>query len=234
MSSIVSSSDDVSSRPTIVRALSILLVDDHPVMRAGVKSLFGADKDFDVVGEADDGFAAVMLFDKLKPDVVVMDVSLPKLGGAEATKRIVQAHPGARVLGLSAHEDVSFARLLLGAGASGYALKRSAGEELVRAARVVADGGIYVDPTLAGQLITSPQRRGGTPPTLSIASLSGREAEVLRLIAHGHTSREMAETLGLSTRTLETYRSRAMSKLNLGTRAELIRYALRCGWLRST
>jgi DNA-binding NarL/FixJ family response regulator len=140
--------------------------------------------------------------------------------------------PTARVLALSAHEDLSFAKLLLSAGAVGYALKRSACDELVRAVRIVAKGGTYIDPSLAGHLIGSGQRRI-SPTGVPTASLSEREAEVIRLIAHGHTSREMAQALGLSPRTLETYKARAMSKLNLRTRAELIRYALRSGWLRS-
>jgi DNA-binding NarL/FixJ family response regulator len=138
-----------------------------------------------------------------------------------------------RVLAFSAHEEVAFARLLLSAGASGYALKRSACDELVRAVRVVAKGGTYVDPSLARVLMGSGQRRQSPSGGLAV-SLSEREGEVIRLIAKGHTSKEMAQTLGLSPRTLETYKARAMSKLDLRTRADLIRYALRCGWLRDT
>jgi len=161
-----------------------------------------------------------------------MDVSLPQLGGTEATKRILAADPSLRVLALSAHEEAAFARVLLDAGAAGYALKRSACDELVRAIHIVAAGGTYVDPSLAGALVGIGQRRHSAGGGMPAVSLSEREAEVIRLIAEGHTSKEMAQTLGLSPRTLETYKARAMSKLNLRTRAELIRYALRSGFAR--
>jgi DNA-binding NarL/FixJ family response regulator len=224
---------DVASngKPNESQKIRVLLVDDHPVMRSGVKTLLSAESDFDVVAEAGDGLTAVSLARSVLPDVVVMDVSLPHLGGTEATKRILAADPALRVLALSAHEEAAFARVLLDAGAVGYALKRSACDELVRAIRIVAGGGTYVDPSLTGALMGVGQRRY-SPGQMPAVSLSEREAEVIRLIAEGHTSKEMAQSLGLSPRTLETYKARAMSKLNLRTRAELIRYALRSGWLR--
>ena len=222
---------DVGQRPVAAKKLRVLLVDDHPLLRAGIKSLLTGEGDLDVVAEADNGYAAIKLARKLTPDVIVMDVSLPHLGGAEATKEILVADPSSRVLAFSAHEEAAFARLLLSVGAAGYALKRSACDELVRAVRIVAQGGTYVDPSLAGTLMGGGQRRQ-SPSGVPIISLSEREAEVIRLIAKGHTSKEMAQTLGLSPRTLETYKARAMSKLNLRTRADLIRYALRCGWLK--
>lgn len=211
--------------------ISVLLVDDHPVARAGMKALLTAERDIQVVAEADDGLKAVSLAGKHVPDVVVMDLVLPHLGGVEASKQVLQAAPRTRVLIFSAHEDVAVARSLLAAGASGYFFKRSAGEELVRAVRVVAGGGTCVDPGLVDQLIGKKELRR-SPTGVQVPSLSEREAEVLRLIARGHTSREMAVALSLSPRTLETYKARAMSKLNLRTRADLIRYAVRCGWLR--
>lgn len=213
------------------QAVQLLLVDDHPVMRAGVRTLLAAEPDLCVVAEAASGTKAVELARELRPDLVLMDISLPELGGAEATKQIVNELPDVRVLVLSAHEDAAFARLLMSAGAGGYALKRSACDELVRAVRLVAAGETYVDPSLAPALESSSARRQG-PTGLPAVSLSEREAEVIRLIARGHTSKEMAESLGISPRTLETYKARAMSKLNLRTRAELIRYAMRSGWLR--
>lgn len=208
----------------------LMLVDDHPLLRAGVKGLLEAEADLTVVGEAENGVAAVSLARELQPDVIVMDVSLPELGGAEATKQILAEAPGLRILVLSAHEELGFARALMSAGAAGYALKRSACDELVRAVRLVAEGGTYVDPALANALVGGPRRL--SPSSAPPVSLSDREAEVIRLIARGHTSKEMAEALGISPRTLETYKARAMSKLSLRTRAELIRYAMRSGWLR--
>src|SRR6188768_2897980 len=218
---------------TDLQPLRLLLVDDHPVLRAGLKALLSAEPDLHVVAEADNGSTAVELALQLIPDLIVMDVTLPGLTGAEATRQIKVARPSLLVLALSVHEEVSFARLLLDAGASGYALKRSACDELVRAVRVVAKGGTYVDPSLARALMGNGARRQ-SPDGVQTVSLSEREAEVIRLIAKGHTSKEMAQTLGLSPRTLETYKARAMSKLDLHTRADLIRYALRCGWLRDT
>jgi DNA-binding NarL/FixJ family response regulator len=223
---------DGGHKPVAAKKLKVLLVDDHPLLRAGVRSLLTSEGDLDVVAEADNGYAAVKLALSLAPDVVLMDVSLPHLGGAEATKQIVEDSPGSRVLAFSAHEEAAFARLLLSAGAAGYALKRSACDELVRAVRIVGEGGTYVDPSLAGTLMGGGSGRRQSPTGVPVVSLSEREAEVIRLIARGHTSKEMAQTLGLSPRTLETYKARAMSKLNLRTRADLIRYALRCGWLK--
>lgn len=211
-------------------SIRILLVDDHPVLRAGIRQLLGQEPDFQVIGEAGDGCAAVEMAAALRPDVVLMDVSLPKLGGAEATKQILAASPRLKVLALSDHEEPALARMLLDVGASGYALKRSACDELVRAVREVAAGASYLDPVIAGHLERKRGRPGSDP--LPTASLSEREVQVIRLVANGYTSKEVASDLGLSHRTLETYKARAMSKLNLKTRADLIRYALRSGWLR--
>lgn len=213
-------------------SIRVLLVDDHPVLRSGLKALLDGEDDIEVVAEASDGRDAVQLAPTLRPDVVIMDVAMPRLGGAEATQQLLTEHAELRVLALSAYEDASYARALLDAGASGYALKRSACDELVHAVRIVAGGGTYVDPAIAGPLMASQARAAASPP--SGASLSEREIEVIRLVAQGHTSKEMATSLGLSPRTLETYKARAMSKLGLRTRADLIRYAVRCGWLQDS
>ena len=216
---------------TGARPLRLLLVDDHPVLRAGLKALLSAEPDLHVVAEADNGSTAVELALQLNPDLIVMDVTLPGLTGAEATRQIKVARPSLLVLALSVHEEVSFARLLLDAGASGYALKRSACDELVRAVRVVAQGGTYVDPSLSGHLLR-PAARGRSLARVAAVSLSERETEVVKLLAEGLTMKEMAQQLSLSPRTLETYRARALEKLELKTRAELVRYAIQCGWLR--
>ena len=209
--------------------IRVLLVDDHPILRAGLKALLEAEADIEVIGEAESGSAAVELVSSLNPDVVLMDLSLPNMSGVEATKRILANDGSIKIVALTAHDDHAFARTLLEVGAMGYALKRTVCDELLRAVRVVALGGIYVDPSM-GSLLQSNSLRRGAPGY--VATLSEREAEVVRLIAEGHTSKEMAQALGLSPRTLETYKARAMTKLNLRTRAELIRYALRRGWLR--
>lgn len=215
------------------KPVRILLVDDHPVMRAGVRALLCAEPGLLLVAEASDGSGAIRVATVASFDVAIMDVSLPEIGGARVTEQILKASPASRVLALSAHEELSFVRLMLGAGASGYVLKRSACDELVRAVRVVAAGDTYLDPMLATNLV--PGSTGRTSlGRVPVASLSEREAEVIRMIAHGHTAKEMAAELQLSPRTLETYKARAMSKLNLRSRADLIRYALRSGWLRDS
>jgi DNA-binding NarL/FixJ family response regulator len=210
--------------------LRLVLADDHPIVRAGLKTLLSAESDFMVIAEAETGSAAVELAERLNPNLILMDVSLPGLNGAEATRQIKSTRPEIQILALSVHEEVSFARMLLDAGASGYALKRSACDELVRAVRIVAAGGTYVDPVLAGHLMRQGQHRL-SPTGVAPVGLSEREAEVVLLLAKGLTMKEMALQLGLSTRTLETYRARALDKLELKTRADLVRYALRCGWL---
>jgi DNA-binding NarL/FixJ family response regulator len=223
---------DVAPAQSPAAKIRVILVEDHPVLRAGVATLLREQSDLELVGEANDGVKGVELAQELNPDVVIMDVSLPRLGGAEATKQIKAARPEQRVLALSAHEEPAFARTLLDAGAAGYALKRSACDELVRAVRTVAAGVTYVDPLLTPPAVAGQRRT--SPTDVPSVSLSEREAEVIRLSAQGYTSKEIAQTLNLSPRTLETYKSRAMAKLNLATRAELIRYAARCGWLRDS
>lgn len=221
-----------AGRPAADQPISVLLVDDHAILREGLRQLLQVEPDMKVVAEASNGELAVRLAIELKPDVIIMDLSMPVLGGAEATKQIVDRDPRARVLALSAHSDASYARAVLSSGAAGYVLKRSAFDELVRAIRTVATGDTYVDPVLAQELLPRSRRTG--PGTVPMVSLSERELEVVRLVARGHTAKEMASQLGVSPRTLETYKARAMAKLDLTSRADLIRYAARCGWLRET
>lgn len=217
-------------RRTAAGPISVLLADDHTILRDGLRQLLQVEPDINVVAEASNGELAIRLAAELKPDVVVMDLSMPILGGAEATKQIVEQNPRARVLALSAHSDAAYARAVLSSGAAGYVLKRSAFDELVRAIRAVAGGDTYVDPVLAQALL--PRARSSGSGTIPRVSLSERELEVVRLVARGHTAKEMATQLGVSPRTLETYKARAMAKLDLTSRADLIRYAARCGWLR--
>jgi DNA-binding NarL/FixJ family response regulator len=211
-----------------VTKLRVFLADDHPILRSGLRGLIDAQPDMEVIGEACDGAAAVRGVLKLRPDVVVMDVSLPGVGGAEATARIREGSPTVKVLALTAHEDRGYLQLLLQAGASGYVLKRAAAADLVRAVRAVAAGETYIDPAVAGQLVSRPPAAGSTS---SGADLSDREAEVLQLIAQGHPIKQIASRLDVSVRTVETYRARGLEKLRIRTRAELVRYAHQRGWL---
>lgn len=211
--------------------LRVFVVDDHPVVRDGLKHLIDAQPQMCVVGEAADGLAAVDGVAEALPDVVVMDVSMPRLSGAEATQRIKTARPAVKVLALTAHEDGGYVRLLLDVGASGYVLKRAAADDLVRAILAIAAGETYVDPDVATAAAAPAERASPREPAR--AELSEREAEVLRYIARGHAMKETAAALSLSARTVETYKARAMEKLGLGNRAGIVRYALERGWLKS-
>ncbi len=212
--------------------LKLILVDDHPIVRAGMSALLAEQPDITVLAEANDGLQAITQAQELNPDLVVMDFSLPGMNGADATREIRRVRPAVAVLGLSMHEDVPFARAMLDAGATGYLLKRSAVEELVRAVRVVGAGESYVDSLIARQLLERQPRRRPSTGAPKLVALSERETEVARLLAFGATMKEIAEQLGVSPRTLETYRARAMEKLGLKTRADLVRYAVGAGWLR--
>jgi DNA-binding NarL/FixJ family response regulator len=208
----------------------VFLVDDHEIVRSGLKTLVDAQQDMSVVGEAANGLVGVQRVLELLPDVVVMDLSMPVLGGIEATERIKAGSPKVKVLALTAREERGYIEHLMAAGASGYVLKRSAADDLVRAIRAIVAGGVYLDPAMAATAL-APLRQTGE---LAAGSrLSEREAEVLRLIAEGHAVKDIAAQLVISTRTLETYRSRAMEKLSLKTRADIVRYALQRGWLKS-
>lgn len=215
-----------------MNTLRIFLADDHIVMREGLKSLVNAQSDMNVIGEADNGRVALQKARELQPDIVVMDVSMPEMNGLQATERLKRACQNIKVLILTAHDDTGYLRQLLAAGASGYVLKRVAAEELINAIRVVAAGGVYLDPTLAGKVVRgyvgTPRLRGAPQSN----KLSERETEVLRLVAWGYTNKEIASYLNLSVKTVETHKSNLMEKLDVKSRVEMVRYALRQGWLR--
>lgn len=211
--------------------LRIYLADDHPVVREGLKALIVSQAGMTVVGEASDGLSACEQITKLRPDVVVMDVSMPGLTGSQATERLRKECPAVKVLALTVHEDKGYIRQLLAAGASGYVLKRVAAEELIHAIRVVAAGGVYLDPTMAGQVVGGFVRRDSTDAGASSGELSDREEEVARLTAAGHSNKEIATRIDLSIKTVETYKARALEKLGLRSRAELVQYAVQRGWL---
>lgn len=212
--------------------IRVLLADDHAVVREGLKALISAEPGMELVGEASDGRSAIALVGELDPDVVVVDVSMPELNGAQVTTQLRAARPDRKVLALTVHEDRGYMRQLLQAGAAGYVLKRAAPSELVQAIRAVAEGGTYVDPAL--ELVGSGADDIGGPvsaPDTGGAELSERETEVVRFIALGYSNKEIAARLKLSVKTVETYKTRSMEKLGVRTRVEIVQYAARRGWL---
>ncbi|MDE3113491.1 MAG: response regulator transcription factor [Chloroflexota bacterium] len=205
--------------------LRLLLADDHAVLRAGLRALLERERDMTVVGEAADGSEALCRARGLHPDVVIMDLAMPAGGGVEATRRIRAELPDVRVLILSQHDDESYLRSALAAGAAGFALKRAADSELLAAIRAVAGGGLYLHPSLTRAMIDELlERRTGDAPSAA-DPLSDREREVLQLVAQGYANHEVAERLALSVKTVETYRARITEKTGLRSRAELYRYA---------
>jgi len=211
--------------------LRVLLADDHNVVRAGLRALIDAQDDMEVVAEAADGEAACRLAAELRPDVAVLDVSMPLLGGAQATERIVRERPETRVLALTVHEDRGYLQQLMQAGASGYLLKRAAADDLIHAIRTVARGGTYLDPALAGKVLGGLVGRAAPAGSPQAAALSDREEEVLRLNARGHTNREIAAQLDVSVKTVETHKARGMEKLGVDSRAGIVAHAIRAGWM---
>jgi two-component system response regulator NreC len=203
----------------------VLIVDDHGVVRAGLRALLKEHADFQVVGEAatsDEGLRAAL---ELKPDVVLMDVSIPGMGGLDLTRLLREKIPGTRIIILTVHEDGAILRAALTAGAAGYVVKRAVGPELLSAIHAVVRGEIYVHPSMTRDLLdmkepaTPPRHRGGPE------HLTNRELDVVRLLATGHTNRQIAEQLSLSVRTVESHRARIMGKLGLSSRADLVRWA---------
>jgi DNA-binding NarL/FixJ family response regulator len=213
-------------------SVRIFLVDDHPLFLDGVKALLNGKQGITVVGEAGDAETAYRAVNQLMPDLVLLDIGLPGVPGYELARQLRKAMPGVKVLVLSVHEDRSYLQLLLEAGVSGYVVKRSAGEALVHAIRTVMNGGLYLDPLLVDKLVAGiPPTKSPVEAAVSGVSLSGRERDVLQLIARGFSNKEISIRLNISTRTVETYRSRFMRKLDLQNRVDIVRYALQQGWL---
>jgi DNA-binding NarL/FixJ family response regulator len=205
--------------------LRILLADDHHMVRAGLRSLIDVQADMEVVGEAADGEAACRLAEELEPDVAVLDVSMPILGGAKAAERITRDRPATKVVALTVHEDRGYLQHLLQAGATGYVLKRAVADDLIHAIRTVARGGTYLDPSLAGKVV---EGLAGRPAR--VGELSDREEEVLKLIARGFTNREIATRLEISAKTVETHKARAKaSRWNGRTRPRPMAHSLLTG-----
>ena len=207
-------------------SVSVIVIDDHAVVRSGLKLLLDAQEDIEVVGEGGTAEQAVLRAQLLKPDVVLLDVVMPGKSGLEVVPDVLQVSPKSKVLVLSMQDDPRYVREAFDAGASGYVLKEAADAELVAAVREVANGGSYVHPALGARLAVAEaraRREAEEDP------LSEREHEVLRLLALGHTNQEIAKMLFISVRTAETHRAHIMQKLRLTSRAELVRYALEHG-----
>jgi two-component system response regulator NreC len=203
-------------------AIRVLIVDDHGIVRAGLRALLSVEPDLDVVGEAEDGEQALRLARTLQPDVVLMDISMPGMDGLEATRALTQGQPRVRVLILSLHEDSALVRAALQAGAAGYVVKRGVEADVISAIRAAMRGDLYVHPAVTRALLSGDRHASESSVD---ETLSPRETEVLRLIAAGHTNREIAERLVLSVRTVESHRANLTGKLGLHSRAELVQYA---------
>ena len=212
------------------KLVRVLIVDDHDIVRAGIRMLLDAQPDMAVVGEASDGKEAIEMAGSMKPDVVLMDISMPGTTGIEATRAIKKADSRIEIVGLTMHAEDRYFFQLLQAGASGYVVKGAAPRELLEAVRAASRGEAYIHPSLQRKLIGDyVSRTEGSGQASMLADLTERELEVLRLIVDGLTSREIAESLVISPNTVERHRQNIMSKLGLHNRAELVRYAISKG-----
>ena len=216
------------------KVLRVFLADDHEMIREGLKKLIQEQADMEVVGEASSGREAWQQIRKLQPDIVVTDVSMPDMNGAQLTKRLNQEYPHIKVIALTGFEDQNYLRQLLQAGVSGYVLKRVAAKELIHAIRIVADGGFYLEPSMAGRVVGGYIGRRSNISINPAGDLSEREEEVLRRIALGYSNKEIAAQLDISVKTVETYKTRLMEKLDLHSRVDIVRYALQKGWLEKS
>lgn len=207
----------------------ILIADDHRVVREAISSLLSSELGMEVVGDAEDGRAAVQLARRLKPDVIIMDVAMPNLNGIEATRQIVRELPRSKVIALSAYSDRRSVREMLKAGASGYIPKRCGFQELASAVRTVASNRTYLSPQISGIVVEGYINHGTVDKTSAYSLLTAREREVLQLVAEGKSTKEIAKELHLSTKTIEWHRSQIMNKLGLQSIAELVKYAINEG-----
>lgn len=205
-------------------SIRILIADDHGVLRAGLRALLSAEPDLKVVGETADGRSTLQSARELRPDIILLDISMPDMGGIEVARQLRAGLPATRILILTVHEDESLLQEAMRAGARGYIIKRAVQSELIDAIRAVSRGDMYVHPAMTRALFKnlSPLAAASNPP---IEALTPREVEVLRLIAQGYTNRQTAETLCISVRTVESHRANLMDKLNLRSRVALVRYA---------
>ena len=211
----------------------ILLAEDHKVMREGLRLLINAQPDMEVIGVADNGRGAILQAQALHPDLVIMDVTMPELNGLKATEQLCQACPGAKIMALTRHSDNGYLQQMLAAGASGYALKQSAPEELIHGIRAVIAGQKYLDPALTNQLVGTVYARNTARRLPPENSLSPREEAVLRLIAWGFLNKEIGAQLQISVKTVEAHKANGMQKMGMNSRIDIVRYALLRGWMEN-
>jgi len=214
--------------------LRILLAEDHKTVREGIKLLVNAQTDMEVIGEAGDGEIAVRLAGELKPDIVVMDISMPELNGLRATRRMRSNGIEVKILMLTRHTDDGYLQQLIEAGANGYVLKQSAPNELINAIRAVGSGNSYLDPALTNKVMGGYANRSVSVRGENKNTLTDREAEVLRLIALGYSNKEIAESMNLSVKTIEAHKANGMQKLGINSRIGIVRYAILQDWLHET
>ena len=212
--------------------LRVLLADDHVTVRHGLKLLIDGQPDMTVVAEASDGAVAVQLALECRPDIIVMDISMPGMNGLVATQTLRKSLPSVRVVTLTRHDDDAYLQELLRAGASAYVLKQSPPTELLQAIRATGSGGQYVDSTLTARITAGFLGREGRGAGRA-ATITERETEVLRLIASGYSNKDIAQQLELSVKTVETHKANAMRKLDLTSRIDIVRYAILQGWLHN-
>jgi DNA-binding NarL/FixJ family response regulator len=212
--------------------IKVFVADDHAVVRAGLKLLIGTDPGLVLCGEAGDGTVAIEQIVALKPDVAVVDLSMPGKSGLEITTELQSRVPSVKVLILTMHERAAYAKELINAGARGYGLKHANQQEFLQAIHTVAKGELYIDPSLADLLTKDIEKRKRAQEPGGKRPLSDREIEVLRMLAHGYSNKEIAVKLGISSKSIETYKSRSMLKIGLHTRADIVRYAIEQGWLQ--
>ncbi len=214
--------------------LRILLAEDHKTVREGVKLLVNAQPDMEIVGEADDGEAAITEAARLQPDIIIMDISMPGLNGLKATKRLRIQMPKVKILTLSRHTDDGYLQQLIAAGANGYVLKQSAPNDLINAIRVVASGNAYLDAALTNKVMGGYAKSTTSLRGENQQQLTDRESETLRLIALGYSNKEIGARLNLSVKTIEAHKANGMRKLGISSRIDIVRYAILQGWMQDT
>ncbi len=219
--------------PARTLKIRVMIADDHAILRAGLKMLVNAQADMEVVSEAADGETAVQTARETKPDVALLDLTMPRVGGMKALEKMARDCNETRVLVLTMHDDPAYLRSALATGAAGYLLKRAVDSELLAAIRAVHRGGIFVDPRLANVLVQEVQAKRSSKPdrTRPVNILSDRELQVLKLVAQGYTSAEISKQIFVGVKTIETYRSRFAEKLGLRTRSDVVRFAVQMGLL---